>query len=156
MNYIHSCFVGKIFVYFLNSSFCILLAIFKESALWDDSFFKSKCLSVCLTVCLLVCSLLMYRVNVFFAPTFCSRMSKNFRASESLVKSNGKKHSEIGKLLLINGVKSPHKKRFVFGQILPYWAGFVGYRCYYPYRSRDSLSPVCEIFCHGQDPKDRP
>ena len=72
------------------------------------------------------------------------------------------------KLLLIKGVKLPHKKSkildkfclppclpslgkfclppFLPGRILPYWAGFFWYRCYYPYWSRDSLSPVCGIF----------
>ena len=46
-----------------------------------------------------------------------------FRDSETLGKSNGKKWSQILKLLLIKGVKSLRKK-IVFGRILPYRAGF--------------------------------
>ena len=52
--------------------------------------------------------------NGLFAPTSRSPMSTLFRYSESLGKSNGKKWSQIGKLLLIKGVKSPRKKKFVF------------------------------------------
>ena len=79
------------------------------------------------------------------APTSQSWMSKIVRDSESLGKSNGNKWSQILKLLLIMGVKSPSKKMF-FGQILPYQAGVFWYWCYYPYWSRDSLSAVCGIF----------
>ena len=46
-------------------------------------------------VCLSVCSLLRYRLNVFLPPTSQSRMSKYFRDSESLGKSNGTKWSQI-------------------------------------------------------------
>ena len=49
-----------------------------------------------------------------FAPTSRSRISKNFRDSESLGKGNGKKWSQILKLLLIKVVKSPRKKKLVF------------------------------------------
>ena len=28
------------------------------------------------------------------------------------------------------------------------WSTLLGYRCYYPHRSRDALSPVCGIFSH--------
>ena len=42
--------------------------IFKQSALWADAFYKSKCPSVCPTVCLGVCSLLRYRLTVFLPP----------------------------------------------------------------------------------------
>ena len=59
-----------------------------------------------------VCVYLFVRVFTFevpfkrlFAPTFQSRMSKKFRDSESLEKSNGKKWFNILKLLLIKGVK---------------------------------------------------
>ena len=51
-------------------------------------------------------------LNNLFAPTSRSPMSKLFRVSESLGKSNGKKWSQIWKLLLIKGVKSPRKKKF--------------------------------------------
>ena len=49
-----------------------------------------------------------------FACTFQSQMSHLFRFLEPLGKSNGKKWSQILKLLLIKGVKSPHKEKFVF------------------------------------------
>ena len=45
-----------------------------------------------------------------FASTSQSPSSKILRFSESLRKSNGKKWSQIWKLLLIKGVKLPHKK----------------------------------------------
>ena len=47
-----------------------------------------------------------------FVPIFRSSMSKLFRFSESLGKTNVKKWSQIWKLLLINGVKSPRRKKF--------------------------------------------
>ena len=53
-------------------------------------------------------------IEAYFSPTSRSRMTKNFRDSESLGKSNGKKWSQIYQLLLIKGVKSPRKKKFVF------------------------------------------
>ena len=53
-------------------------------------------------VCLFTSEVLFKRL---FAPTSQSRMSKKFRDSESLGKSNGKKWSHIWKLLLIKGVK---------------------------------------------------
>ena len=51
-----------------------------------------------------------------FAPISRSWMSKVFRDSESLGKSNGKKCSQIWKLLLIKGVKSPRNFFFVRGE----------------------------------------
>ena len=74
-----------------------------------------------------------------FAPTCRSWMSKIFRDLESLGKSNGKKWSQIWKLLLIKGVKLLRKKKFVFGRILPYWAGFFCYRFF-------SLTPFNGLF----------
>ena len=50
-----------------------------------------------------------------FAPTSWNRLSKIFRDSESLGKSNKKKWSQIWKLLLIKGVKSPRRKKFFGG-----------------------------------------
>ena len=73
-------------------------------------------------------------------------MSKLFRFSESLEKSNGKKWSQISKLLLIKGEKSPRKKKVSFLVNFALLAGFFWYRCYYPHRLRDSVSPVCGIF----------
>ena len=51
--------------------------------------------------------------NGLFAPTSRSPMSKLFRFLEFLGKSNGKKWSQIWKLLLITGVKLPRRKKFV-------------------------------------------
>ena len=39
---------------------------------------------------------------------------------------------------------SVFQKNWVFGYS---WSTLLWYRCYYPHRSRDSLSPVCGIFC---------
>ena len=50
--------------------------------------------------------------NGIFAPTSWSPMSKLLGFSESLGKSVGKKWSQIWRFLLINGVKSPWKKKF--------------------------------------------
>ena len=65
-----------------------------------------------------VCSLAEVPFKRFFAPTSQSQMSKTFRHSESFGKSNGKKCSQIWKLLLMKGVKS-HRKKVCF------WANFV-------------------------------
>ena len=81
------------------------------------------------------------------APTSQSPMSKLFRFLESLGKSNGKKWSQIWKLLLIKGVKLPRIKEFVFSANFALLAVFFWYRCYCPHWSSDSLSPVCGIFC---------
>ena len=62
-----------------------------------------------------------------FAPTSQSPMSKLFRFPEYLGKNNTKKWSQIGKLLLIKGVKLLHKKKFVFQKFLPY-SGFSMHR----------------------------
>ena len=83
---------------FLSSIMVIVLfkIIFKASALWADAFYKSICPYVCLSVCLSVC-LFTFEVPFkrLFAPTSRRRMSKIFRDSESLGKSNGKKWSQI-------------------------------------------------------------
>ena len=50
-----------------------------------------------------------------FAPTSWSRMSKTFKDTESFGKSNKNRWFQIWQLLLIKGVKSPRKKKFVFG-----------------------------------------
>ena len=153
--------------------------IFEASALWAVASYKSKHPFVHLFVCLFVC--LFVRLSTFevpferlFAPTSLCRMSKIFRDSEALGKSNGKKWSHISKLSLIKGVKSPRKCRLdysliihsivhflaflftffksIFGsggyttRIWSLLAGFFWYLCYYPQRLRDALSPVCGIF----------
>ena len=83
--------------------------------------------------------------NGLFAHTSQSWMSNIFWDSEFLGKSNGKKWSNIWTFLFGNGLKSPRKKSFFFLLILP-WSTLLWHRCYYPHRSRDSLSPVCGIF----------
>ena len=82
------------------------------------------CVSVCLSVWLSVC-VFTFEVPIkrLFAPTSQSRTCKIFRDLDSL-KSNGKKWSQIWKLLIIKGLQLPRKRNLVFGQILPYWAGF--------------------------------
>ena len=101
------------------------LLVFKASALWADTFYKSICPSVCLSVCPCVC--VFVRVFTFevpfnglLAPTSRSRMSNIFRDLESLGKSNGKNWSNIWTFLLGSGLKSPHKKKVFFWLILPY------------------------------------
>ena len=75
---------------------CHATAHFKESALWVDYFYKSKCPYVCLFVCVCVCpSHFLTPFNGLFAPSSQSPMFKLFRFSESLGKSNGKKWSQI-------------------------------------------------------------
>ena len=95
--------------------------IFKESSLWADAFYKSKCLPVCLSVRLFTFELPFKRL---LAPTSRSWMSKVFKDLESLGKSNVKKWSQILKLLLTKGVKLPHTKKLVFGRILKGSGGY--------------------------------
>ena len=65
----------------------------------------------CLTEQDILVSVFLTPFTGLFAPTSRSPMSKLFRFSESLWKSNGKKWSQILKLLLTKGVKSPRKKK---------------------------------------------
>ena len=65
--------------------------IFTNSALWANSFYKSKCPSVCLSV----------SVCLF---TFWGTLGKI----------SGKKWSQIWTFLLKNGLKSPGRKKFFF------------------------------------------
>ena len=104
-----------------------------------DAFYKSKCPSMCPSVCLSFCLSVCLSVYLFtfevpfkclFAPIFQSWISKVFRDSVFLGKSNGKKWSQIWKLLLIKGVKLPRQKKFVLGRTLPYWAGFFCHWCF--------------------------
>ena len=82
--------------------------LFKESALWADSFYKSKCPSVCPSVPLSI-RLLPFDVPLqcLFAPSSQSRISITFRDSELFGKSKEKKWSQIGKLSQINKRKIP-------------------------------------------------
>ena len=86
--------------------------IFKESAL--GRFFHRVAMSVYLFVCLFVCPFHVLDFEAYFPSTFRSRMSKNFRYSESLGKSAGNKWSQIWTFLLGNGLKLPRKKKKFF------------------------------------------
>ena len=66
---------------------------------------------VCVFVC--VCVHFWGTVSTYFCPHFLKSDVQSFRDSESLVKSNEKKWSQIWKLLLIKGVKSSRKKKIV-------------------------------------------
>ena len=79
------------------------------------------CLSVCLCVCVFTFEVLF---KLLFPPTSQSRMSRAFRDLESMRISNGKKLSPIWKLLLIKGVISLRKRKFVFGRILQGSGGY--------------------------------
>ena len=50
------------------------------------------------------------------------------------------------KLLIKKDVKSPNKKVSFFSADFALLAEFVWYLCYCPHRSRDVLSPICNIF----------
>ena len=69
---------------------------------------------MCLCVC--VCSLLRHRFNVFLPPLPKVVCPKNLDIKNPWGKSNGKKWSQIGKLLLIKGVKLPRKKCLFLGE----------------------------------------
>ena len=87
--------------------------VFKELTLWANSFYKSESPYVCLCVCVFVCpSHFLTPFNGIFAPTSRIPMSKLFRFLGSLGKNNGKKWSQIWKLLFIKGVISPRQKKF--------------------------------------------
>ena len=103
-------------------------------------FFLSVEMSVHLSVCPFICSLLRYCLNVFLPPLPEVGCPKILEMRNPWGKINRRKLSPISKLLLMKGVKSPQTKKFVFGWILPYWAGSFWYRFYYSYRLRDSLS----------------
>ena len=72
---------------------------------------------VCVCVCQSVCSLLRYRLNVFLTPLPEVGCPIFVRDLESLGKSNGKKWSQIVKLLLIKGLHLPRKKSSFFGEL---------------------------------------
>ena len=84
-------------IFFLNN-------FFKESAL--GRFCHKVAMSVCLFVPFHVLDF-----EAYIAPTW---MSKNFRDSEFLGKSAGKKWSQNWTLLLGSGLKLPRNKKFVF------------------------------------------
>ena len=79
-----------------------------------------------------ICSL---QLNILFATTSQSPMSKLFIYYELLGKTNGKKWSRILKLLLIKGVKSPRTKSLIFDEffltlfIMPNQTYFISGEC---------------------------
>ena len=94
-----------------SESVSAVCGIFKASALWADSFYKSKCPYVCLFVCLSVC-VFTFEVlfNGLFASTSRSRMSNISRDLDSLGKSNRKKWSQIWIFLFGSDLRLPRKK----------------------------------------------
>ena len=70
-------------------------------------------------------------LNGLFASVSQSPMSKLFKCSESLGKSNGKKWSQIWTFLLTNGVKLPRRNFFLnrFLSFLPFVLGAVHKLC---------------------------
>ena len=84
----------------------------------------SEALSVnrCVFVRVSVCSLLRYRFNVFLPPLPKVGYPKILELRNPWGKSNGKKLSQIWKLLLTNGVKSCAKK-------VCFWTNFAWEKC---------------------------
>ena len=91
----------------LSPFFPDAMRVFKASALWAVDFYKSKCPCVYVSIRVFTFEVLFKRL---FAPTSQNWMSDIFRDLESLGENNKKKWSQIGKLLLIKGVKSQGKK----------------------------------------------
>ena len=79
----------------------------KEDSNWID-ILKPCYICVCVSVCLFTSEV---PFTGLFAPPSQSRMSKILKDLEYLGKSNGKKWSQIWKLLLIKGVISPRRKK---------------------------------------------
>ena len=75
-------------------------------------FTKDFAISSLFLFCVFVCP--SHFVHGLFAPISQSPMSKLFRYSESLGKSNWKKWSQIWTFFLKNGVKMPRQKKFFF------------------------------------------
>ena len=59
------------------------------------------------------------------------------------------------KTFVYKGCKIATQKKSLFLANFALLAGFLWYRCYYPHRSREALSPVCGIFSFilGQNKK---
>ena len=101
----------------------IYFFFFKE--LTFGPIFWISSMSVCVFVCVFVCpSHFLTPLNALFAPTSPSPMSKPFRFSESLGKSNGKKRSKIGQLFIVKGVNYCGKQ-VSFSANFALLAGFV-------------------------------
>ena len=104
-------------------------------------------------------SLLRYRLNVFSPPLLkvgCPKVLEIWNSWRKLMERSG----QIWILWLIMGVKLPRKK-VRFSTYFALLAGFFWYWFFYPYRSRDALSPVCRILlwelvriqCYGHHPE---
>ena len=104
-----------------------IYVIFKAWALWPDAFYKSICPYVCVSVCLFTFEIQFKRL---FAPPSESWMSKIFRDSESLGKSNANKWSQICKLTLIKGVEWPRKKKFFLCANVALLSRIIWYQCF--------------------------
>ena len=90
----------------------------------------------------LFCSL---RLNVFLPKLSKVQCPKFLDFPNPWKKTNGKRWSQIWILYLIKGVRSPHKKSFIFNEFF-LTSRIFWYQCYYPHQSRDALSPICGIF----------
>ena len=83
---------------------------------------KKKCFWVNFALLSRIVLLLVFLTpfNGLFAPISRGPMWKLVRVSKSIGKSNGKKWSQICKLLLIKGVKSPRQKKNFNGFFTPF------------------------------------
>ena len=77
---------------------------------------RKNCVIVAKKSCLQIFFPLVTPFELFFAPTPQSPISKLFRFSKSLGKSNEKRWSQIWILLLIKGVKLQRNKRLIFNK----------------------------------------
>ena len=118
--------------------------VFKAWALWAIAFQVnfSISVSVCVSICLFTFEV---PFKCIFAPTSKIWMSKSFKDFKSFRKSNGKKLSQISKLLLMKGVKLLRKKvcfgvNFVLlSRIFLYWCFSLRLIVFWP--------PLPEIKC---------
>ena len=77
--------------------------------------------------------------NGLFAPTSRSRMSKCFKDSELLGKSNGKKWSQIWTFLFANCLKLPRKKKFF---VFTFFTFEVPFNCLFVPTFRSRMSNI--------------
>ena len=107
--------MNTIFNILLSSRSIIAVLFFKASTLWADAFYRLKCPSVCPSVGLFTFEVPFKRL---FAPTYQSRMSNNFRDSDSLEKSMKRSGLRFENFSL-EVVKHRRAKKSVFLLILP-------------------------------------
>ena len=112
----HKAFITKYTIHYYYVLYLLYLLFKYFFLVKANAFYKSKCFSVCLFVCLCVCSLLMYRLTNILPPLPKVGCQKFLEIRNSRGKRNGKKWSQILKLILIKGVKSPRKKKCFFGE----------------------------------------